>query len=408
MRAIVIVTAVLILLGIGFYFFQNDLQRTVVVNFVSKEPSDVVITLSDEMSREEITEKIGLSLDFDERKIAQLHHTYRAMQWDALNELIVAHLVDTYNLSKLEREIVLTHSNIYLDWENDILESLYVSGSYDITTETTVVEIATVLIERMMMDTKGEFIGKIDKSREQELLFYIKSETELLPDIVPLPPQDVAIVDDGVKRRLVFTTIYYNQGDGPLEFHADPDTIGTIGDFDREVFQRINRSDGTYRERSSGFFEWHHEHVHYHFVDFMEYRLEGVDNEYVLGSNGLLEKSTFCIRDVSKVFIDNDRSTTTAKFRVCGRERQGVSVGWGDAYFNTYVDQDIDITGLPSGTYKLSFLANTVDRFDELKKDNNTASAIILYDADVVSVEVVSTEPNIFTEFEHVYVEQKI
>ena len=238
------------------------------------------------------------------------------------------------------------------------------------------------------------------------LLEYVGDETELLPDLVPLPPQDIGVKVENGRILLTFTTIYYNNGIGPLELIADPKTIGTRGDFDREVFQRIYRDNGTYRDKSAGLFEWHNEHLHYHFIDFIEYKLIGIDAKNVVITDELAEKTTFCVRDISRVELPGRDVDEEATYRICGRERQGVSVGWGDAYFNTYADQNLDITDLPSGRYKLSFLANPTNRFDELSLENNEASAVIMYDKEEMSVEIISHKPTELPIFEHIHVEQ--
>jgi len=367
---------------------------------------DVLITLEEGLDRKDIVQKIGQALGFDDRKIRQLHDTYRAMQWDAFNDVLAPYLVETYELTEKEREILLTHSTVYLNTENDILESLYVPDNYQFEGTDTVVGIVEKLLAQMQENKDEKVRELLNEGRAEDLVKYLKTETELLPDLVPLPPQDISVKKEGGETLLVFTTVYYNKGDGDLELRADPLTIGVLGDFDRDVHQRIYGSDGTYREQVAGTFEWHYEHFHYHFVDFIEYRLEGIDNDFALQSGELLQKSTFCIRDISRVYLDGELSSSSAKFQICGRERQGVSVGWGDAYFSTYPDQNLNITELPSGTYRLTFIANPADRFLEETKENNTSSAIILYDAEAGTVEVLETEPTDVPEFEHIHIEQ--
>src|SRR5690606_35651816 len=101
----------------------------------------------------------------------------------------------------------------------------------------------------------------------------VRGERELLPDLVPLPPRDLVLTETKNGVLLSFSTIYYNQGDGPLELRADPATTDIPGDVERNVFQRIYREDGTYRDRQAGTFLWHAPHLHYHFADFVVYDL---------------------------------------------------------------------------------------------------------------------------------------
>ncbi len=60
--------------------------------------------------------------------------------------------------------------------------------------------------------------------------------------------------------------------------------------------------------------------------------------------------------------------------------RQGISVGWGDDYGAFLEGQSIDVTGLPSGTYRLTHTVNASGRLRERTRANNSASVrIALY-----------------------------
>ena len=49
----------------------------------------------------------------------------------------------------------------------------------------------------------------------------------------------------------------------------------------------------------------------------------------------------------------------------------GLSVGWGDEYPWHLFEQEIDITDLPEGRYRLRATADPFDWFDELDETNN-------------------------------------
>jgi len=49
----------------------------------------------------------------------------------------------------------------------------------------------------------------------------------------------------------------------------------------------------------------------------------------------------------------------------------GLSIGWGDEYPWHLLDQQIDITGLPDGRYRLRAIADPFHWFDELDETNN-------------------------------------
>lgn len=228
---------------------------------------------------------------------------------------------------------------------------------------------------------------------------------DLLPDLLPLPPRDLKVERVGGQVLLYFSTTYYNQGRGTMELRADPTTAGIPADIERSVLQRIYQADGNYREKPVGTFLWHQEHLHYHFTDFITYDLEPVEAASSTDLSGNLVKSTFCLRDVSRVLLETQSTTTDATYKICGKELQGVSVGWGDTYYWNYPDQALDITKLGSGTYRLSFVANPANHLEEVRYDNNTASALFKLDMEALTLEMLEETPSETPEVEHVYLD---
>ncbi|MEX1027318.1 MAG: lysyl oxidase family protein [Candidatus Paceibacterota bacterium] len=234
----------------------------------------------------------------------------------------------------------------------------------------------------------------------------------LLPDIRTFEPRDVQIIEKNDRTLLVFSTIYYNRGEGPLELVADPEADERDGgDVSRVVSQHIYQEDGSVQAEPVGTFVWHGAHNHYHFSNFVDFRLEPTEEtreRSKVSSEGLSikEKATFCVRDVSRVSVDAENAPADAIYRTCNEEVQGVSVGWGDTYFFDYPDQDIDVTDLPAGTYRLVFEANPDRRFYESDYENNTSWALIHMDPDAQTVEVSELYPLESPEVEHRYPEQ--
>ena len=228
---------------------------------------------------------------------------------------------------------------------------------------------------------------------------------ELLPDLVPLPARDVKVEKTGGKTLLYFSTTYFNQGEGTLELRADPGTAGIREDIERDVLQRVYFRDGKYRDIVVGNFLWHQEHLHYHFTDFIAYDLVPVDAREDESLSGNLVKSTFCLRDVSRVDLDIPNRPSDAQYKICGKELQGVSVGWGDTYYWDYPAQNLDITGLASGTYRLTFNANPEKRIEEITYDNNMSSVLFRLDMENATVEVIKEAPSQSPGVEHVYLD---
>ncbi len=234
-----------------------------------------------------------------------------------------------------------------------------------------------------------------------------RAEGLLLPDLVPLPPKDVRLEGKGEDGLLLrFSTTYYNQGDGPLELRADPNTAGIREDIERDVYQRVYRTDETYDAHVVGNFLWHQEHLHYHYADFVTYTLTNEVTDQEVAKASLSQKATFCLRDISRVSLDLPNRPKEAAYRICGKELQGVSVGWGDTYFDDFPDQELDMTDLPSGTYRLVFTVNPAKRLKELRYGNNVSGALLSIDKEKKEVTILREWPEPVPEIEHVHLEQ--
>ncbi len=80
---------------------------------------------------------------------------------------------------------------------------------------------------------------------------------ELRPNLQAFPAFDLAVVPDGGGgHRLIFATLTWNGGDGPLELVAR-ETGGSPGSEVQNVYQRIYDGDGSYSERLAGTFDYH-------------------------------------------------------------------------------------------------------------------------------------------------------
>ena len=199
----------------------------------------------------------------------------------------------------------------------------------------------------------------------------------LLPDLVMAPIVDV---NPG-----------YSAGAPLLRFSA---TIGNVGagDFllsarrsapwsdDWVVVQRVQEANGAFTERptpGSLVFSTD-EHDHWHVEDLELYRLERVDTGEVVGE---VLKQGFCPYDTDRLRADvpEDRETAYYPETGCGGRftialRVGVSVGWGDEYSWDFIEQKIDLTGLPAGRYRIVQIADPNNWFEEVDETNNETS----------------------------------
>ena len=362
------------------------------------------------LTRLEVAEQIGSPLWWAERTQSDFASVWAQMQWVAWNGPLIELFAERFDLSSEEREALATHSITYITPELDFMASVYMPGTYMVESSLSEAQIAGMLIDRVNEVAKGDIKGYLNEhiasEAAQRVVIALRSERELLPDIVPLPPQDLKLEVGTSTTLLRFSTVYYNQGKGPLELRADPKTKGIRSDIERDVFQRIYAKDGSYRDKVAGTFLWHQEHLHYHFDDFVNYDLEAVSAPGHPDLSGSRVKSTFCIRDVSRVKIEVENRPKDAAYQICGKELQGISVGWGDTYFYSYPDQFLNITDLSSGTYRLSFHANPSRRFDELSFDNNKSYIVFTIDMKKGTFEITEEFPKNAPEVEHVYPEQ--
>ena len=383
----------------------------------------VVVDIPEGYERSDIARSIAASLDWPEEKRNELEMALRSVQWDALNEELADFMADEFSWSQDDREVFLTRADDLFWDEDDILSGAYVPKEYRIDKGDPPAVIAEKLVAEIMRSggdganldvffkervSSDKLIAADEAVRSAKKMSVplpgsgpISGARELLPDLLVLPPQDISIRFKDGRTLLVFGTTYYNIGDGPLEIVGDGEDGDIEGDYEGSVFQRIHQEEGYFYDEEIGVFLWHADHSHYHYSDFIDYALGSVDAATGENEAVRFQKSTYCVRDISRV----GSSETPARYRSCGREIQGVSVGWGDTYFHTYGAQNFDITDLPSGIYALSFTVNPVGRIKELSRDNNTSSALIDIDKENGSAAVVEYSPKGAPIPEHVYPE---
>jgi hypothetical protein len=112
---------------------------------------------------------------------------------------------------------------------------------------------------------------------------------------------------------------------------------------------------------SNPLFVWAPCHAHYHFQNYMSYRLR--NSSGLIAAIGL--KVGFCVLDV---FRWNPNSTSSALY-TCSN--QGIQQGWGDLYDSSLDGQWIDITGLPAGNYTIELECNPQGIIQESNYGNN-------------------------------------
>jgi hypothetical protein len=193
-------------------------------------------------------------------------------------------------------------------------------------------------------------------------------------------------------RLLRYTAVLVNVGAGPFELIGSrPDTSTT----DMSVVQRIYDSSGSHSDLpvSTTMFYAGDGHTHWHTRDIEGGTLVRLDNGKKVGT---LAKHGFCFFDNVKYRLTLPGAPGSATYvqpPSCSPKQpdalttsMGLSVGWGDSYPASTVQQWIDITGLPNGKYRLTATADPGDVVSEASYANNSAWARIRITSDRVTV----------------------
>jgi hypothetical protein len=202
----------------------------------------------------------------------------------------------------------------------------------------------------------------------------IAGSSDLLPDLEMAPIFQVELrTSANGHKHLRFGTIVYNVGDGPLEVRARNASAGQM----HRVVQAIKQGDGSWRKvvkSDAKVFYAGDGHDHWHIARFNRAELTAVNG--TPPADRRLRKIGFCLVD-SLVMPDPPPDTPPQAYFGCGVRqsptvKMGISMDWGDIYGPTTKFQEIDVTGLPPGKYRLCTTTNPKGVWTE--KGNNVAN----------------------------------
>ncbi len=144
------------------------------------------------------------------------------------------------------------------------------------------------------------------------------------------------------------------------------------------VYQRIAEAGGGFTEHATAadLIFAGAPHSHWHIKNMEAHRLERIDTGEVLHE---VIKQGFCPFDTDHSFAALPGSPAAAVYVESDCEgpawvtslTMGVSVGWGDKYPWHMIEQSIDITGVPDGTYRIREIADPNNWFEESDETNN-------------------------------------
>lgn len=199
------------------------------------------------------------------------------------------------------------------------------------------------------------------------------AQTALRPNLIPLAAFSTTLAtDSGGRSTLRFSTTTWNNGTGPLELAAGEVETGS-GKL--RVYQVVYQSGGGQALNFAGAFEYHPQHDHMHFNDYALYTLQPVNAPG--GSERTGAKTTFCVMDTTAISLGLPGAPSQPFYSQCGRDLQGMSVGWGDTYGAHLAGQEIDFTGNADGIYKLKIEVDPKKVLIESNESDNVSCVLL-------------------------------
>jgi len=213
---------------------------------------------------------------------------------------------------------------------------------------------------------------------------------DLLPDLQMAAITDIKLDQTTFSDRklLRFTAVIANEGAGPLELHGSrPDTNTS----EMSVTQRIYDDSGGFRDVPTNATMYYagDGHHHWHTKNLETAELDQMDS---FAQVAKYAKQGFCFADGGKFRPSLPGAPTSPVYTTCGTDpnqlttTMGLSVGQGDWYTWDVAFQWIDITGVPSGRYRLFLTADAAGWFQDADQTNNGTWADVLLGPKGVSV----------------------
>ncbi len=238
-----------------------------------------------------------------------------------------------------------------------------------------------------------------DNSRVADLLSSGKIQAGWLPDIRATALTHLQIQNSQQREMLRFSNAIANTGANNWQVRrgsliSDPQQIayalslGLNPDELAATGQELLNDQGQIAAviADAGLSEYHPEHLHFHIGETASFGVERLNQ-----SNGTWDpitglevvKTTFCLIDVNQIQqvpgSDPDhyeviKSPANANvYNDCYADVQGIQDGWVDRYNHSLQGQEVDVTGLEAGTYRIISTVNPSGWFLESNYSNNVS-----------------------------------
>ncbi len=194
-----------------------------------------------------------------------------------------------------------------------------------------------------------------------------------LPDLVPLPIENIAVRHQGTADVMRFNSTMANLGTGPLRVEG---FRAGAPDGQMLAYQVLFHHGVEMARQRAGTLVLDEDEQEWHFDSLARYQLvDGTGT--VVATSG---KIGFCMADVHQLdatrpgFVVPDVTGFIGCQGPLSRSvRETLDPGWGDEYDQVTPEQELDVTGVPNGTYRIEILADPDHKLREATRDDNVS-----------------------------------
>ena len=199
------------------------------------------------------------------------------------------------------------------------------------------------------------------------------------PDIVEAVPNHLAIQNTQQREWLRFSTTHINIGEGNLQIRGGAPTPCSIDDGSGTIVdtmctpatqELLDASKRVVATHPAGVAFFHPEHNHWHQSGVASFEIRR-DLAGPAISSGV--KITFCFVDVETFSLTGaEKKQYPRTYWECNGDFQGLAAHWADEYHQSTPLQELEVTGLPAGTYYLTHEADPDDHWLESPNGGET------------------------------------